>query len=64
MASLSFGRAASSRPCSEGVTPYDFKNHGCQSPTATPVPWGPKGDLPLQGVDSDDYPSKHSVLSL
>ena len=63
-ASLSFGRAASSRPCSEGGTPHDFKNHGCQSPPAIPVPWGPKGYLPLQGVDSDDSPSKHSVLSL
>ena len=64
--SLSFGRAASSCPCLEGGggTPYDFKNHGCQSPLATPVPWDPKGDLPLQGVDSDDSPSKHSVLSL
>ena len=58
-----------------GGTPYDFKNHGCQSPPKTPVPssgrsahslekWGTRGDLHLQGVDSDDSPSKHSVLSL
>ena len=74
-ASLSFGGAASSHPCSEGGTLYDFKNHGCQSPPKSPVPscgrsvhslekWGTRGDLHLQGVDSDDSPSKHSVLSL
>ena len=67
-ASLSFGGAASSHPCSEGGTPHDFKNHGCQSPPKTPVPssgrsahslekWGTRGDLHLQGVDSDDSPS-------
>ena len=74
-ASSSFEGAASSHPCSEGDTPYDFKNHGCQSPPKSPVPssgrsahslkkWGTRGDLHLQGVDSDDSPSKHSVQRL
>ena len=48
MASLSFGKAASSHPCSEGGTPYDYKNHGCQVQPATPVPWVPKGTYPYK----------------
>ena len=38
-ASLSFGGAASLYPCSEGGTPYDFKNHCCQSPTKNSHPF-------------------------
>ena len=59
-ASLSLGGAASSHPCSEGGTPVPSSGRSAHSLEK----WGTRGDLHIRGVDSDDSPSKHSVLSL